>query len=86
MNYDDWKTESPSELRNPTRDEYEEAVDIAINDDNDLALLIASDPILRARYIMLRHDMIETHAIDLVEEAEEARKDGTYVDDEGGEA
>lgn len=85
MNYDDkLDRQATCEVRGPSEDEFEAAIDEVI-DDEDLQILVKNDPVMRKRFVYLRRCAIDAAAEDLRDNALDADQDDDYVDDEDGD-
>lgn len=85
MNYDDLlDRQATREVRDPSEDEFDAAVDDVIEDE-DLQEMVKNDPVLRKRFIYLRRFTIDSRAEDLRDNALDSDQDDDYVDDEDGD-
>ena len=86
MNHDDWlDRQATLEVRGPSEDEFEIAVDEVI-DDEDLTELVKKDPVLRKRFVYLRRAAIDAAADEKRDQALDAGPEEDYCDDEDGDS
>jgi len=85
VNYDDWKTSPPDPDRDPSVEEFDDAVDEIIEEE-DLTELVKKDPVLRRRFIYLRRMRIDAAAVEKRDLALVAEEEEDYCDDEDGDS